>query len=110
MLYFDGYDILVRFRPPNRYTGQPVTPVPAGRVLVGQLGPDEFLIAGFDAALDFKPALGSAYTGAQFLLVEEGRYENGVWARTNLRVGDFTSGGLGFPPDGALIRAKLMRY
>ncbi|MGA2444668.1 MAG: DUF5597 domain-containing protein [Opitutaceae bacterium] len=110
MLYFDGYDILVRFRPPNRFTGQPVTPVPAGRVLVGQLGPDEFLIAGFDAALDFKPAMGSAYTGAQFLLVEEGRYENGGWTQTNLRVGDFTSGGLVFPANGALIRAKLMRY
>jgi len=110
MLYFDGYDILVRFRPPNRFTGQPVTPVPAGRVLVGQLGPDEFLIAGFDAALDFKPAMGSAYTGAQFLLVEEGRYENGGWTQTNLRVGDFTSGGLVFSANGALIRAKLMRY
>lgn len=110
MLYFDGYDILVRFRPPNRYTAQPVTPVPSGRVLVGQLGSDEFLIAGVDAALDFKPAMGSAYTGVQFLLVEEGRYENGVWKRTELRNGDFTSDGLVFPAQGALIRAKLMRY
>jgi hypothetical protein len=110
MLYFDGYDILVRFRPPNRYTAQPVTPAPSGRVLVGQLGSDEFLIAGFDAALDFKPSAGSEHTGAQFLLVEEGRYQNGIWTRTNLRNGDFTSNGLVFPQSGALIRAKLMRY
>jgi hypothetical protein len=54
--------------------------------------------------------MGSAYTGAQFLLVEEGRYENGGWTQTNLRVGDFTSGGLVFSANGALIRAKLMRY
>jgi len=110
MLYFDGYDILVRFRPPNRLTGQPATPVPSGRVLVGQLGPDEFLIAGFDAALDFKPSMGSAFTGAQFLKVEEGRYEHGAWQPTALRVGNFTDGGLPLPPQGTLLRVHLMRY
>ena len=60
-LYFDRYDILVRFRPPARgsapSTGATIADqsTPSGRVLVGELGPDEFLIAGFDAALDFKP-------------------------------------------------------
>jgi hypothetical protein len=44
----------------------------SGRVLVGQLGPDEFLIMGFDADLVFRPAWGSHYTGAQFVEVEEG--------------------------------------
>ena len=110
MLYCGGYDILVRFRPPNRLTGQPATPVPSGRVLVGQLGPDEFLIAGFDAALDFKPPMESGFTGAQFLQVEEGRYVNGAWQRTSLRVGNFTDGGLQFPPQGALLRVRLMQY
>ncbi|MGD0516402.1 MAG: hypothetical protein ABSA26_02615 [Thermoguttaceae bacterium] len=37
-----------------------------------------FFIAGFDAALDFKPPMGSDWSGAQFLLVEEGIYENGA--------------------------------
>lgn len=114
MLYFDGYDILVRFRPPRRSSGQPLTPTgppePSGRVLVGQLGQNEFLFVGFDAALDFKPSLGSQYTGVQFLLVEEGIYDNGVWKRTGLRNGDFTDRGLTFPSEGAVIRAELMRY
>ena len=112
MLYFDGYDVLARFRPPVGYTGvAPATStVPSGRVLMGQLGADEFLIAGFDAALDFKPALGSKFTGAQFLLVEEGAYDHGVWRRSQLRNGDFTDSGLVFPPEGALIKAKLTRY
>ncbi len=114
MLYFDRYDILVRFRPPVRSSGRPLAPSgppePSGRVLVGQLGPDEFLIAGFDAALDFKPPLGSGFTGAQFLQVEEGRYENGAWQRTALLVGNFTDGGLRFPTRGALLRVHLMRY
>jgi hypothetical protein len=111
-LYFDRYDVLVRFHPPGR-TPPPAaagTAVPSGRVLIGQLGPDEFLIAGFDAALDFKPPMGSEQTAAQCLLVEEGAYENGAWKRTGLRNGDQTTPGLVFSPQGALIRVKLMRY
>jgi hypothetical protein len=114
MLYFDNYDILVRFRPPARNSGQPLTAtgasVPSGRVLVGELGPDEFLIAGFDAALDFKPSLGSSLTGSQFLKVEQGTYEKGQWTPTHVMNGNFTDGGLPLPSDGALIRVKLMRY
>lgn len=114
MLYFDNYDILVRFRPPVRSSGQPLAasgpPAPSGRVLVGQLGADEFLIAGFDAALEFKPTLGSEFTGVQGLLIEEGVYENGVWKPTYLRNGNITDGGIVLRSQGTLIKAKLMRY
>jgi hypothetical protein len=114
MLYFDHYDILVRFRPPARNSGQPLTltgaSVPSGRVLVGELSPDEFLIAGFDAALDFKPSLGSPFTGAQFLKVEQGVYENDQWKPTRRIVGNLTDGGLPLSSEGTLIRATLMRY
>jgi len=44
---------------------------PAARP-VGQLRLDEFLIVGFDAALEFTPSTGSEFTGGQFLLVEAG--------------------------------------
>jgi hypothetical protein len=115
-LYFDRYDILVRFRPPAR-SSAPATgatalepSAPTGRVLVGELSPDEFLIAGFDAALDFKPPMGSEFSSAQFLLVEEGTYEKGEWKTTRLRNGNMSTGGLRFPADGALIKVKLMRY
>jgi len=114
MLYFDGYDILARFRPPFRSSGNPLTPTgppePSGRVLLGQLGPDEFLFVGFDVALDLKPSLGSDYTAVQFLLVEEGIYENGQWKRTELHNGDFTDRGLTFPSQGRVIKAKVIRY
>jgi hypothetical protein len=114
MLYFDHYDILVRFRPPARNSGQPPAATGAsvlsGRVLVGELTQDEFLIAGFDAALDFKPSLGSPFTGAQFLKVEAGKYDRDQWTPTRQIVGNLTDGGLPLPSDGAVIRVKLMRY
>ena len=114
MLYCDNYDILVRFRPPVRSSGQPLAPSgppePSGRVFVGQLGPDEFLIGGFDCALDFKPTLGSGLTGAQALSMEEGEFAGGEWKRTGIRIGDMSSAGLVFRTDGALVRIKLMRY
>ena len=114
MLYFDGYDVLVRFRASGRNAGPAAAPagpvVPSGRVLVAQLGPDEFLIAGFDAALDFKPPMGSEFTRAQCLLVEEGTYENGVWKTTYLRNGNFSIGGVTLSPQGSMVKVKLMKY
>lgn len=114
MLYFDGYDILVRFHPPTRNAapaGSGAGPVvPSGRVLVAQLGADEFLLAGFDAALDFKPPMGSDFTRAEFLSVEEGTYEKGAWKRAGLRVGNYTTGSLMLSPQGTMLRVKLMRY
>jgi hypothetical protein len=113
-LAFDGYDVLVRFRPPVRSSGKPLAssgpPVPSGRVLVGQLGADEFLIAGFDAAIDFKPSLDSQFTAVQGLLVEEGVYDNGVWKPSSLINGDISDAGLVLGSQGNLIKIKLMRY
>jgi hypothetical protein len=113
-LTFDNYDVFVHFRPAVRASGlAPAAtgpPEPSGRALVGQLGPDEFLIVGFDADLQFRPAWGSRYTGAQFVEVEEGVYENGVWKRTEIRNGDFSDRGIVLPGRGAMVRAKAIRY
>jgi hypothetical protein len=109
VLNFDSYDILVRFRPPGRYaTAQ--APGPYSRVMVGQLGSDEFLIAGFDAALEFKPPMGSEFAKADYLNVEEGTYENGVWKPAYLRNGNFAIGGVTLPREGVMLKVKLMRY
>jgi hypothetical protein len=128
-LIFDRYHLLVRFlAAPNSFT-QPPTPVPTpqspnyvqppqvpspgARVLVGELGPDEFLIMGFNAAVDFRPTVGSGFTAAQFLQVEEGVYENGVWKTTNAGrtyQGSYTPPSVSLPAQGAIFRVKLMRY
>jgi hypothetical protein len=113
-LTFDNYDVFVHFRPAVRASGLPLAVAgpsePSGRALVGQLGPDEFLIMGFDADLQFRPAWGSRYTGAQFVEVEEGVYENGVWKRTEIRNGDFSDRGIVLSSRGAIVRAKAIRY
>ena len=114
-LIFDRYHLLVRFRPQS-----PVVPpgaasptVPSARVLVGELGPDEFLILGFDSAVDFQPVAGSDYTAAQFLQVEQGVYENGAWkqtARGRTYQGSYDPPSVSLPAQGAIYRVKLMRY
>jgi hypothetical protein len=128
-LIFDRYHLLVRFlSAPNSFTQPPTpaptpqspnfvsppqVPTPAARVLVGELGPDEFLIMGFNAAVDIRPTVGSGFTAAQFLQVEEGVYENGVWKTTNLGrtyQGSYTPPSVSLPAQGAIFRVKLMRY
>jgi hypothetical protein len=108
-LSFDNYDVLVRFRPPGR-NASAAPSGPYSRVMVAQVGPDEFLVAGFDAALEFKPPMGSEFTRADYLTVEEGTYEDGAWKPTYLRNGNFAISGVALPREGAMLKVKLMRY
>jgi Domain of unknown function (DUF5597) len=110
-LIFDRYHLLVRF------VSAPATPpqssTPTSRVLVGDLAPDEYLIMGFNATVDFRPTVGSGFTAAQFLQVEEGAYEGGVWKTSNLGrtyQGDHAPPSVSLPAQGLVIRVKLMRY
>ncbi len=110
-LIFDRYHVLARFLPVPAPPGQ--APVPSARVLVGELGPDEYLVLGFNAAVDFRPTVGSGFTAAQFLQVEEGVYENGVWKTTNrgrTYQGSYGPPSVSLPSQGAIFRVKLMRY
>ena len=107
----ERYHFLVRFLPAPGTPAQP--PTPAARVLVGELGPDEFLIMGFNAAVDIRPTAGSGFTAAQFLQVEEGVYQNGAWKTTNLGrtyQGSYTPPSVPLSAQGAIFRVKLMRY
>ncbi|MGA3181143.1 MAG: DUF5597 domain-containing protein [Verrucomicrobiota bacterium] len=128
-LIYDRYHLLVRFlaaansftQPPTPaptaqspvFVTPPQLPTPAARVLVGELGPDEFLIMGFDAAVDFRPTVGSGFTAAQFLKVEEGVYENGAWKTTNIGrtyQGSYSPPSVSLSAQGSIFRVKLMRY
>jgi len=62
-LIFDRYHFLVRYIPVPATPAQPS--IPSARVLVGELGPDEYLIMGFNATADIRPTVGSGFTAAQ---------------------------------------------
>jgi hypothetical protein len=119
-LIFGNYDVLVRFRPPGRQpagtTGQTAAAAaaePSARAMIAELGPDEFLVMGFESSVEWRPVQGSDLTSAQFIQVEEGVFENGVWKRTvlgNTSQGDYAGPTVSLPARGALMRVKLMKY
>lgn len=110
---FDQFDVAVRFGPvTNGYGGfrGRGNPQRNGRVLVGQLSQDEFLIAGMNANLIFAPKLGSKLTRAMLVTVEEGHFEGGVWHRDRLLNGDETAFGVTLNPHGTTLRVKVRAY
>ena len=118
-LIFSNYDLLVRFRPVGRQPAglAPAAPAapsdPTGRALIAELGPDQFLVMGFDSAVSFRPVQGSDFTAAQLLKVEEGTYQNGAWKTTregSTSQGDYSPPTVNLPASGACVRVTLMRY
>jgi hypothetical protein len=119
-LIFGNYDVLVRFRPPGRQpagtigqTAAAAVAEPSARAMIAELGPDEFLVMGFESSVEWRPVQGSDFTSAQFIQVEEGVFESGVWKRTelgNTSQGDYAGPTVSLPARGALMRVKLMKY
>ena len=107
-------------------------PTPQGRALVAQLGDNQFLVAGYFCTVDFFPA-GAAQQRAsqhivqgtgqipsalidgkwqhrQFLRVEQGVYENGVFKLLRSQNGDATDWGLRFGEAPVVLRVTLATY
>ncbi|HEX3747883.1 MAG TPA: DUF5597 domain-containing protein [Bryobacteraceae bacterium] len=83
-------------------------PEPEGRILVAQLKDNEFLVAGYFCTVDFTPADASRHR--QFLRVEEGKYENGVFKFIRIWNGDETDFGLNFHSEPTVLRVSLATY
>ena len=119
-LIFSNYDALVRFRPPGRQSAGSVGaaaaagPVePSARALIAELGPDEFLVMGFESSVEFRPVQGSAFTAAQLLVEETGEYVDGVWkpSAPGLKAqGDYSGPLVNLPANGSIVKIKLMSY
>lgn len=81
-------------------------PWPSGGAAIARLGPDEYLVTGFNARVEF--AL--AEPGKDQLLfnrVEEGRYVDGKWVFERLWNGDQTDYGLNFTGAQQVLRVTL---
>ena len=106
-LPFGSWNAVVSYgvRRNNRAVGNPE---PTGRVLVAQLKDNQFLVAGFFCRVDFRPA--GADQHRQFLRVEEGTYENGVFKFLRIWNGDETDWGLNFGAEPVALRVSLATY
>jgi hypothetical protein len=88
----------------------PTASLHMGRVLVAQVGPDEFLVAGIDARVNFRLTPPASERKAQLLTVEQGTYTGTNWQRTRLWNGDETDAGLNFKAPGNIVRVRLGTY
>ena len=81
-----------------------------GRLLVAQLGPDEFLLTGFSVRAEFSRMAIDKRHG-QLMRVEQGRYIDGHWRLEKVLNGDETDYGLNFgPSDPQLLRVRVGSY
>jgi hypothetical protein len=114
-LTFGRWSALVSF--PPEYTASadtgrlsPTAALHMGRVMVAQLGPDEFLVAGIDARVNFRITPPAGEKQAQLLTVEQGTYDGTTWKGSRLWNGDDTDAGLNFKAPGSVVRVKLGTY
>ena len=103
LLHLEQYDALVEFGRPNWGFGADPQAT-GGRVLIAEVGPAEFVLAGFNVRVSFRarrglPAPGQRKPGdgGRFFLVEEGRYQDGQWKVRRPLNGDQTDFGLNLP-------------
>lgn len=111
-LDFDGWRVSVvygagQFGPATLAAGNPE---PMGGALIVQLGEDQFLVTGFHCRVDFQSSGPASSKQRDYLRVEEGAYEKGVFkVRRNLN-GDQTDWGLNFEAVPQVLRITLGRY
>jgi hypothetical protein len=107
-------------------------PTPEGRALVAQLSDNQFLVAGYFCTVDFFPAgaerqrasqhivegtgqipsalIDGKWQHRQFLRVERGIYDNGVFKLLGSQNGDATDWGLRFGEEPVVLRVTLATY
>ena len=109
VLDLDGWNAAVAFGTFGRNGARPKTipAEPGGRVLVAQLGENQFLVTGLAARVVFYPT--GKWSGRvwQYLAVEEGEYENGVFKPQRILNGDQTDWGLIFAATPTVLRVSL---
>ena len=105
---FGDWKAVVTFGAGGRNNSANGNPTPIGRALVGRLGENEFLVTVAYGKIAFTPSSG-AHT--DFLRVEEGSYENGVFKPIRIWNGDETDyGGLSFYAGSQALRVLLGTY
>ncbi|HXE08877.1 MAG TPA: DUF5597 domain-containing protein [Acidobacteriaceae bacterium] len=94
----------------GRAANAPGNAEPVGRALVAQLGPDEFLVTGVSARVDFRPTDAASGKHREFIRVEEGTYVDGKWKFARIWNGDQTDYGLNFTTVPQVLRVTLTTF
>jgi hypothetical protein len=103
------WQAVVTFGPPTFGYGRSPqgNPEPVGRLLIGQLGENEFLVTGYLCRVDFKVTDAASGAQREFLRVEEGRYGGGVFCPERIWNGDETDWALNFGRTAQVLRVQL---
>ena len=82
----------------------------AGGVVIAELGPDEYLVTGFEARVTFYPS--TELSGRQMIIarVEEGHFDEGKWVFERVWNGDQTDWGLNFSDNAHVLKVRLATY
>lgn len=103
-LHLKSWDADVAFGTFSRLSRSEFQPQhPDGRFLIAELSENQFLICGYHCRVMFKPSEKNKNSNWQYLKVEEGHYENGVFKVERILNGDQTDWGLNFD------RPKVLR-
>lgn len=104
-----SWDAIVSFGGNGRANAAPVYVQPTGKLLTVQLDENRFLVMGTRCHLTFKPAGSNAGKPWEYLKVEEGQYENGVFKASRILNGDETDwGGPGFSDKPEVLQITLI--
>ncbi|GAA0732460.1 DUF5597 domain-containing protein [Sphingomonas japonica] len=85
-------------------------PKPTGGIAIAELGPDEYLVTGFDTRVAFSLTNPGPQESMLYVRVEEGRYHDGEWQFLRVWNGDQTDYGLNFTDRDMVLRVKLGSY
>jgi hypothetical protein len=99
----------VKFGGDGRANAAPVYNQTTGKLLVAKLGENQFIVMGTRCHLSFQPLGANAGKAWQYLKVEEGQYQNGVFKPIRILNGDETDwGGPGFGNAPTVLRVSLV--
>jgi hypothetical protein len=106
-LHFAGWDADIAFGTFFRMArSKSHSEGPEGRILIAELEKGYYLLAGYHCRVMFRPTGNSTGRPWQYLIVEEGRYVDGVFKADRILNGDQTDWGLVFS-EPVLLRVSL---
>jgi beta-galactosidase GanA len=83
---------------------------PDGGALIAELGPDEYLVAGFHVRVSLSLAEGHPGQQGQLVRVEEGHFDQGQWLFERVWNGDQVDYGLNFTSVPQVLRVRLASF